>query len=100
MAKTNPEKLWQTAERYLKSNRPGRAEPHLRKLVQALPRDPIIHYNYGLCLLQMGKIKKAKDVLKKTITLDQPQPPFFITLAEAALADGDIDLAIKSLETG
>ena len=100
MAQTNPEKLWQTAERYLKSNRPSRAEPHLRKLVQALPRDPIIHYNYGLCLLQMEKIKKAKDVLKKTITLDQPQPIFFITLAEAAMADGDIGLAVKSLETG
>ena len=48
----------------------------------------------------MGKIKKAKDVLKKTITLDQPQPPFFITLAEAAAADGDMVLAINSLETG
>ena len=76
MAKINPEKLWQAAERYLRTNRPGRAEPHLRKLVQALPEDPIVHYNYGLCLLQNGKIRKAKDVLQKTITLDQPQPPY------------------------
>mgnify|MGYP001374793772 CR=1 FL=1 len=95
MAQTNPEKLWQTAERYLKSNRPGRAEPHLRKLVEALPRDSVVHYNYGLCLLQTGKIKKAKDVLQKTVTLDNPQSPFFTALAEAALADGDVDLAIN-----
>ncbi|MAI12349.1 MAG: hypothetical protein CBD27_12340 [Rhodospirillaceae bacterium TMED167] len=100
MVKTNPEKLWQTAERYLKSNRPGRAEPHLRKLVQALPGNPIFHFNYGLCLLQAGKIKKAIDVLQKTITLDNPKPPFFSALAEAALAGGDIGLAINSLEKG
>ena len=67
------EKLWQTAERYLKSNRLT-AQSRICVNWSTLLRDPIIHYNYGLAFFKWGKLK-GQDVLTKQLRWTS-QPPF------------------------
>ena len=99
MAQTNW-KLWQTAERYLKSNRRAAQSRICVNWSKSLPRDPIIITITGFAFFKWGKLKRPKTFLKKRLRWTNPNHRFSSPLAEAALADGDIGLAIKSLETG
>lgn len=76
---------------------PTRAIPIYERALETAPDDAEILSNYGLALLQSGRIAEAERPLRRAVEKEPKEPAFRVNLAELYFKAGDAETAIGEL---
>ena len=75
-----------------------KAVDHLRKAAELAPGDANIRYTLGMAYLRMEKFDSAKEAMASVTEVSPASPGPYLILAQVALHEGRIQLALDYLE--
>jgi Flp pilus assembly protein TadD len=82
----------------LNEGRYGEAEPILKTLLQANPKDHEALYNLGMVYSDQGRLPEACDLLRRATVVDPDHANSWVALGVAALRANDVQQARPALE--
>jgi tetratricopeptide (TPR) repeat protein len=86
-------------ELYASASQWEKAETAFRTETQLRPGDAEAAYNFGMALLQLGKVHQARLELVRADSLKKEMPETLYALGKASLLDGDEALAVNAWST-
>ncbi len=87
------------AEMYLEDKQTPDALPHLERLYEKAPNDPLVQARLGMCRFLQGRAEEARTLMEAAVVHLPKDPALLVTLANLDLQDGRITEAEQRLRT-